>query len=77
MADLPAFVERLRGGQPAKFPSDANSLSFAQQLDAQDALKHLRDEFIIPTKASLKKKALDGSMPGTDSLHRHPSSIDP
>jgi len=62
--DLSSFVERLRGGQPAGFPEDANSLAFAQKLDSQDSLSHLRDEFIIPTKASLKKKALDGSIPG-------------
>ncbi|UKZ57575.1 Kynureninase 1 [Trichoderma virens] len=62
--DLPAYVERLRSGAPPKFPADANSLEFAQKLDSQDSLRHLRDEFILPTKASLKKKALDGSIPG-------------
>lgn len=64
MADLSQFVDRLRGGEPAKFPADANTLSFAQTLDSQDKLSHLRDEFIIPTKASLKKTALNGRMPG-------------
>lgn len=64
MSDLTAFVDRLRGGQPPKFPEDANSLVFAQRLDAQDTLSHLRDEFILPTKASLKKRALDGRIPG-------------
>lgn len=67
--ELSSFVERLRGGQPAAFPEDANSLAFAQKLDSQDSLKHLRDEFIIPTKASLKKKALDGSIPGKEDSH--------
>ncbi|KAL6798426.1 pyridoxal phosphate-dependent transferase [Trichoderma sp. SZMC 28012] len=62
--DLPAYVERLRSGAPPKFPADANSLQFAQKLDSQDSLRHLRDEFILPTKASLKKRALDGSIPG-------------
>jgi kynureninase len=61
---LTDFVDRLRGGSPAKFPSSANTLEFAQQLDSQDSIRHLRDEFIIPTKGSLKKKALDGRIPG-------------
>ncbi|KAL7948852.1 pyridoxal phosphate-dependent transferase [Trichoderma barbatum] len=62
--DLQAYVERLRSGAPPKFPTDANSLQFAQKLDSQDELRHLRDEFILPTKASLKKQALDGRIPG-------------
>lgn len=62
--DLFDFVERLRRGSSPKFPSDANSLEFAQKLDSQDSIRHLRDEFIIPTKRSLRKKALDGSIPG-------------
>ncbi|KAL7936572.1 pyridoxal phosphate-dependent transferase [Trichoderma chlorosporum] len=62
--DLPTYAERLRSGAPPKFPADANSLQFAQKLDSQDSLRHLRDEFILPNKASLKKRALDGSIPG-------------
>lgn len=62
--ELSSFVERLRNGDAAEFPSDANSLAFAQKLDAQDKLSHLRDEFILPTKSSLKKKSLDGTIPG-------------
>ncbi|KAG9254790.1 putative kynureninase [Emericellopsis atlantica] len=61
---LDQFVDRLRNGEPAKFPSTANTLAWAQSLDEQDKLSHLRDEFIIPTKASLKKKSLDGRIPG-------------
>ncbi|RKL00443.1 Kynureninase 1 [Fusarium oxysporum] len=60
--ELSGFVERLRSGAAAKFPSDANSLDFARHLDSQDKLSHLRDEFVLPTKKSLKKKALDGSL---------------
>ncbi|KAJ4165499.1 hypothetical protein LMH87_007129 [Akanthomyces muscarius] len=63
--DLSAYSERLRGGAPAKFPADANSLEFAQKLDSQDALSHLRHEFILPTKTSIKKTALDGTLPST------------
>jgi kynureninase len=62
--DLTSFVERLRNGTPPKFPADANTLAFAQKLDSEDQLRHLRDEFVLPTRGSLKKKALDGSIPG-------------
>lgn len=72
------FVDRIRGGSPAKFPTEANTLAFAQQLDSQDSIRHLRDEFIIPTKASLRKTALDGRIPGSSTplsslLPYHPS----
>lgn len=63
--ELEEYSQTLRSGGAAKFPVDANSLAYARSLDAQDTLAHLRDEFIIPTKASLRKKALDGSIPGT------------
>lgn len=62
---LQAYVDKLRSGEAAQFPADCNSLAFAQGLDAEDKLAHLRDEFILPTKSSLKKKALDGTIPGT------------
>lgn len=65
--DLSAFIERLRSAASPKFPSDANSIAFAQKLDSQDSLRHLRDEFVIPTKASLKKRALDGTLPSKSS----------
>lgn len=65
---LQSYVEKLRAGEAAQFPADANSQAFAQSLDAEDKLAHLRDEFILPTKSSLKKKALDGTIPGTSSL---------
>ncbi|KAH0495130.1 hypothetical protein TgHK011_008697 [Trichoderma gracile] len=61
---LKALVERLRSGAPPEFPQDANSLQFAQSLDSQDSIRHLRDDFILPTKASLRKRALDGTIPG-------------
>jgi kynureninase len=31
---------------------------YAEALDAQDPLRHLRKEFIIPTKKDLKRKTL-------------------
>ncbi|GJN79915.1 kynureninase [Purpureocillium lilacinum] len=61
--DFDACVQRLRSGAAVKFPPDANSVAFAQHMDGQDKLRHLRDEFVLPTKASLKKKALDGKLP--------------
>lgn len=62
--DLSACVDRLRSGAAHEFPAEANSLAFAQQMDVQDKLRHLRDEFVLPSKASLKKRALDGKLPG-------------
>ncbi|KAI6760454.1 hypothetical protein HG530_009314 [Fusarium avenaceum] len=61
--ELSALVQRLRSGASPKFPTEANSLDFARNLDSQDELSHLREEFVLPTKKSLKKKALDGSIP--------------
>lgn len=58
------FVHRLRSGQPVEFPSDSNTIAFARRLDHQDDLAYLRDEFVLPSKKSLKKTSLDGSVPG-------------
>ncbi|KAJ0308882.1 hypothetical protein COL516b_003437 [Colletotrichum fioriniae] len=35
-----AFAEQIRSGSQAKFPANANTISFAQQLDAQDKLAY-------------------------------------
>lgn len=59
-----ALLEQIRSAGRAKFPSNANTTEFAKELDAQDSLRHLRDEFTLPTRKSLKKKALDGTLPG-------------
>lgn len=56
------YVEQLRAGQQVQFPPKAHTLDYARSLDAQDPIK-LRDQYIIPTQASLKKKALDGKIP--------------
>lgn len=58
-----ALLSQIRSAGAAKFPSNANSVEFAQELDAQDSLRHLRDEFTLPTRKSLKKKVLDGTLP--------------
>lgn len=75
--ELATFVDRLRSGASPKFPQNANSLEFAQSLDSQDKLSHLRNEFNIPTKASLKKKALDGSVPCKSSCPLTPNLTNP
>ncbi|KAK1764463.1 pyridoxal phosphate-dependent transferase [Phialemonium atrogriseum] len=64
--DFASQVKRLRAGLAPEFPAHADGLEYAQTLDAQDELGHLRDEFILPTKGSLKKTALDGVLPGAD-----------
>ena len=40
------------------FPENADTEDYARSLDAQDPLRHLREKYIIPTKASLKRKSL-------------------
>ena len=40
------------------FPAEASTKQYAQRLDSQDPLRSFRDEFIVPTKASLKSKSL-------------------
>ncbi|PHH66228.1 hypothetical protein CDD81_7821 [Ophiocordyceps australis] len=60
---LQDFISRLRRGDKVEFPAEASSLAFAQTLDSQDELRKLRDEFILPTRASRKKRSLDGKMP--------------
>ena len=37
------------------------SKDYAVSLDAQDSLSHLRNEFLIPTKADLKSKTLSAA----------------
>ncbi|KAI8317389.1 Kynureninase 1 [Colletotrichum sp. SAR11_240] len=69
--EFAAFAEQIRSGHPAKFPTNANTAEYAQQLDAQDKLRHLRDEFIIPTKGSLRKKELNGTFPNKQAVNGH------
>lgn len=62
--DLQSMTSLLRQGGLPQFPHSANSAKYATSLDAQDPLRHLRDEFILPTKASLKKRTVNGTFPG-------------
>lgn len=57
------YVQRLRCGQPVEFPPGANTIAYARQLDQEDELSYLRDEFLLPSKDSLQKTKLDGSLP--------------
>ncbi|KAI3399459.1 hypothetical protein diail_6721 [Diaporthe ilicicola] len=54
--DFSATADQIRSGKKPAF-SDF-SLQYAQSLDHSDPIKHLRNEYIFPTKASLKSKAL-------------------
>lgn len=40
----------------ATFTKEANTLEYAQSLDAKDHLRSFREKFIIPSKANTKTK---------------------
>lgn len=46
--------------QPTKvhFGAEANSVEYARKLDCQDPLKHLREQFTIPSVSDLRRKEL-------------------
>ncbi|CAO2653837.1 Nn.00g105700.m01.CDS01 [Neocucurbitaria sp. VM-36] len=57
--DAATAIKQLRQGQKPEWPASASSLDFAQNLDnSSEVLKTLRPEFIVPTKAQLKRKTL-------------------
>lgn len=70
-----SFIKTLRNGQKPEFPPDAKSIEYARQLDVQDKLSSLRENFNIPTRASLRKRGLDGSIPGTFVYWREKSGV--
>lgn len=62
-----AFLVRdIKNQPPLPYKDDIRAFSreYAESLDATDSLRHFRDEFIIPSKADLKRKtlAVDESM---------------
>lgn len=63
-SEYQSFVKTLRAGNKPEFSSTSKSVEYARDLDAQDKLSSLRDNFIIPTKGSLRKRALNGTVPG-------------
>lgn len=48
------------------FPAEANTEEYANTLDSNSSLRHLRNDFIIPTKASLKTKTPTKHDPSTE-----------
>lgn len=62
---------------PIEFPGNANTLEFARSEDAQCPLRHMREHFIFPTRASLKKRALDGKLPAYPPNHAKPGEAAP
>lgn len=67
---LDSFATALLEGKSANFPPEANTLEFAKSLDAQDDLRHLREQFNIPTKGSLRRKTLKPAPTGTTPRRR-------
>ena len=57
--DTASAIEQLRQGQKPQWPAHAESFDFARSLDESNQLPHtLRPEFIVPSKAQLKRKSL-------------------
>ncbi|SMR57160.1 unnamed protein product [Zymoseptoria tritici ST99CH_1E4] len=56
--DAQKSIEALRNGEQVSWPENINTLEFAQSLDSNKDLPSFRNEFIIPTKAQLKRKTL-------------------
>jgi kynureninase len=57
--DVEAAIRQLREGRKPEWPANANTLEFAQSLDNSGGiLKTFRNDFIVPTKAQLKRKTL-------------------
>lgn len=54
-------LNQIKHGPPLPYKDDirAHTREYAQSLDAQDPFKDLRAEFIIPTKADLKRTTLE------------------
>jgi kynureninase len=54
-------VQEIKSGPLLPYKDDIRAFTreYADSLDAQDPLRHLRDEFIIPSKKDLKRKTLD------------------
>ncbi|KAK0624052.1 pyridoxal phosphate-dependent transferase [Immersiella caudata] len=55
--DMNHFTNHLRQGKTPAFSLGAKTLKFAQDLDRQDELAEFRDQFNLPTRASLKQKS--------------------
>ena len=51
---------------PSKFDPRNYSKEYAEALDARDPLRHLRDEFLIPSNADLQRSTLSSPNPEDD-----------
>jgi hypothetical protein len=56
-------VKQIKQGPPLDYKDDirAYQKEYAQSLDKQDPLRRLRNEFIIPSRADLKRRTLKAS----------------
>jgi len=70
MGSIAIEEQQTMTGKPI-FPTEANTLEYAQSLDAKDHLRSFREKFIIPSKTNLKTtKVVKAGSP-----HPHLSSI--
>lgn len=56
--DVQSTLKQLRNGQRVQWPSESMSIDFARALDRDQTLVSLEDDFVVPTKAQLKRKTL-------------------
>ncbi|KAJ4294234.1 Kynureninase (L-kynurenine hydrolase) [Kalmusia sp. IMI 367209] len=57
--DVASAITQLRQGHKPIWPTNADTLNFAHSLEASsDITRSLRREFLVPTKAQLKRKTL-------------------
>jgi kynureninase len=56
-------VQQIKNEAPLPYQDDSRAFTreYAASLDAEDPLRHFRDEFIIPSVKDLKRKTLDPS----------------
>ncbi|KAH7136187.1 pyridoxal phosphate-dependent transferase [Dendryphion nanum] len=58
--DATSAINQLRQGQKPEWPANADTLEFASTLDNSSKIpKTFRSEFVVPTKAQLKRKTLN------------------
>ncbi|CAJ2510990.1 Uu.00g066150.m01.CDS01 [Anthostomella pinea] len=65
------ILQTIQKGGSVPFPAEANELEYARSLDAESPVQQLRDEFIFPTKRSLRsvtKKNTPNGTNGTNGL---------
>lgn len=54
----PSRIDEPASLQHLDFPPEADTVEYARSQDAKDPLRHLRSEYIIPSKANLKARKL-------------------